>query len=169
VDAYPDELFSGTIEEVRFSSTETQNVVTYPVIIAAPNPDLKLLPGMTASISFVVDERRDVLKIPNAALRFYPEIKHVREEDKKILEGTEWLKSDDSQEQEDTNLSASEKADARKKRNRRHVWMAEQDKLRAVEVTIGISDSQSSELITGDLKRDDQLVTGINPKQGWGG
>ena len=48
VDAYPDDLFEGKIEEIRLSSTTTQNVVTYPVVVVAPNPDRKLLPGMTA-------------------------------------------------------------------------------------------------------------------------
>ncbi len=87
VDAYLDDLFQGTIEEIRFSSTSTQNVVTYPVIVAAANLDLKLLPGMTASLSFRVDERKHVIKIPNAALRFFPESKYVREADRKLLEG----------------------------------------------------------------------------------
>ncbi len=169
VDAYSDELFNGTIEEVRFSSTETQNVVTYPVIVAAPNPDLKLLPGMTASISFVVDQRQQVLKVPNAALRYYPETKLVREADRKLLEGAGWQQDDDPQEQQDTNLSAPEKAEARRKRNRRHVWMADGELLRAVEVVIGISDSRFSEVVSGDVHENDMLVTGIEPKPSWGG
>src|SRR5205823_14433646 len=52
VDAYPDDLFAGTIFQIRQNSTTSQNVVTYPVVVAAPNPDLKLLPGMTASLAF---------------------------------------------------------------------------------------------------------------------
>ena len=78
-------------------------------------------------------------------------------------------KEDRPGKQEDTTLSAPEKAEARRKRNRRHVWIAEGDKLRAVEVTIGISDSQHSEVVAGDLKESDSLVTGIEPKKGWGG
>ena len=77
VDAYPDDLFEGEIEQVRISSTTTQNVVTYPVVVAAPNPELKLLPGMTASLSFLINRKTDVLRISNAALRFYPDIKQV--------------------------------------------------------------------------------------------
>lgn len=173
VDAYPEELFTGTIEEVRFSSTETQNVVTYPVIVAAPNPDLKLLPGMTASISFEVDQRKQVLKVPNAALRFFPDAKYVRPADRKLLEGAEWQQprdqQQDQQEQQSTNLSAAEKADARRERNRRHVWMAEGDLLRAVEVVTGISDSRYSEVVSGDVHNGDQLITGIESKSGWGG
>lgn len=167
VDAYPEDLFTGTIEEIRFSSTETQNVVTYPVVVAAPNPDLKLLPGMTAAISFRVDERHDVVKIPNAALRFYPDVKYVRKEDQKLLEGTDW---DKSEADEDTGaLSAEEKAEARKKQNRRHVWIVEGDKLRALEVTIGLSDSKFTELAEGNLQSGTKLVTGIEPRQAFGG
>ena len=69
VDAYPDDLFEATIKEVRFSSTTTQNVVTYPVVISASNPDLKLLPGMTASISCHMELKTKVLKSANAGLR----------------------------------------------------------------------------------------------------
>jgi len=159
VDAYPDDLFEGEIEEVRFSSSTTQNVVTYPVIVAAPNPDLKLLPGMTANLSFQVDERKDVLKIPNAALRFYPESQHVREQDRKLLEGAEQDTEDDQA--TDLPLSARERAEARQSRNRRHVWVAEGEFLKAIEVHVGLSDSRFTELVSGDLKETQELVTGL--------
>jgi HlyD family secretion protein len=166
VDAYRDDLFEGVVEEIRFSSTELQNVVTYPVIVAAPNPDLKLLPGMTASISFRVDESEDVIRIPNAALRFYPDVKHVRKEDRKLLEGKDW--EQESDQNDDAAMSAIEKAAARKKRNRRHVWVVDGEFLRAIEVETGLSDSKYSELVSGDLKEGQKLVTGIEPKQGLG-
>jgi len=168
VDAYPDDLFEGEIEEVRFSSNELQNVVTYPVIVAASNPELKLLPGMTASISFRVDERDDVVKIPNSALRFYPDKKNVRKEDQKLLEGTDWEK-ENKEETPDVLLSAEEKAEMRKSRNKRHVWVAEGSKLKAVAVVTGLSDSKFTELVSGDITPNTKLVTGINPKKGWGG
>ncbi|HAP08771.1 MAG TPA: efflux RND transporter periplasmic adaptor subunit, partial [Planctomycetaceae bacterium] len=79
VDAYPDEVFrDAMIEQIRISPTVSQNVVTYPVIVATPNPDLKLLPGMTASLTFQVSELKGILKIPNEALRFNPEKAQVR-------------------------------------------------------------------------------------------
>ncbi|MBI2477131.1 MAG: efflux RND transporter periplasmic adaptor subunit [Planctomycetia bacterium] len=162
VDAYRDDLFEGRIAEIRFSSTELQNVVTYPVIVAAPNPDLKLLPGMTASISFRVDESEDVIRIPNAALRFYPDVKHVREEDKKLLEGKDWEREAD--ENDEAVVSAIERADARKKRNRRHVWVVDGEFLKATEVETGLSDSKYTELVSGDLKEGQKLVTGVEPK-----
>jgi HlyD family secretion protein len=159
VDAYTD-LFAGVIEEVRLSSTTTQNVVTYPVIVAAPNPELKLLPGMTASISFEVDRREEVVKIPNSALRFFPQLQHVREEDRPLLEGKQVEKADDEQ-ITDSALAANERVAARKKRNRRHVWIQAGAKLKAVEVETGISDSYFTELVSGELKPGDKLVIGI--------
>ena len=164
VDAYPDELFEGRIHEVRFNSTTTQNVVTYPVIVAAPNPDLKLLPGMTASLSFQVAYRENVTKVPNAALRFYPDAKHVRADDIPILEGhrqTTADRNDDQAQHASTSMSADDRSQLRKNRDRRHVWVQDKDKLRAIAVTTGLSDSHHTELIDGDLKSDDVLVIGI--------
>ncbi len=160
VDAYPDDLFTGRIEQIRFSSTVTQNVVTYPVVVAAPNPDLKLLPGMTAELSFQIEKKEDVLCVPNAALRFYPKMEYVRESDRTILEGAE----DEAREAEEgTNLSAQQKKEAITKRNRRHVWVAEGDKLRAVPIVMGISDSRFTEIVSGELTEGEQLVAGIKP------
>ncbi|MFZ4523734.1 MAG: efflux RND transporter periplasmic adaptor subunit [Bacteroidales bacterium] len=72
VDAYPDLTFDGTVRQVRLQPVVTQNVVNYTVIIDVPNPDLKLLPGMTANITVMVREEKDVLKVPATALRFSP-------------------------------------------------------------------------------------------------
>lgn len=164
VDAYPEKLFTGTIHEIRLSSTALQNVVTYPVIVSAPNPDLDLLPGMTASLSFQVDHRDDVVKIPNSALRFYPNAKHVRPADLPILEGQGISSSSsgpDEASSSEQSMSAEERSQLRRDRHRRHVWVAEGDLLRAVEVVTGLSDSQSTEMIEGTLKEGDILVTGI--------
>lgn len=158
VDSYPDELFEGEIEQIRVSSNEVQGVVTYPVVVAAANPDRKLLPGMTASISFEVEAKKDVLKIPNSALRFYPEdVQWVREEDRKLLDGSRWKTSDETD--SDTVLSAQEKAEAQRKKNKRHVWVKEGDFLRAVEVITGISESRYTVMEEGELEEGDQLVT----------
>jgi HlyD family secretion protein len=160
VDAYPDDLFTGKIEQIRFSSTTTQNVVTYPVIVAAPNADLKLLPGMTAALSFQVAEKKDVLCAPNAALRFYPKPEIVRREDRKLLDGVDEEQEDQAEEAEP---SAREKAEAGAKRERRHVWVANGDFLRAIEVVIGISDNRYTEIVSGKLDEGQMLVTGIKP------
>jgi hypothetical protein len=117
---------------------------------------------MTPSISFEVDRREKVIKIPNSALRFFPQVQRVRKEDQPLLEG----RASESQQQEqapDMTLSAQERAEARRKRSRRHVWMQEGAKLRAIEVRTGLSDSQFTELVSGELKLGDKLVIGIQP------
>jgi|HubBroStandDraft_6_1064221.scaffolds.fasta_scaffold180189_2 HlyD family secretion protein len=165
VDAYPDKVFTGSILEIRLSSTTEQNVVTYPVVVATPNPDLDLLPGMTASLSFQVEKRPDVVKVPNAALRFYPTAKQVRPEDVPILEGRAEMNSDaDSGSQPSLQgVSVTERNRLRKEREKRHVWVVDGELLRAVEVSAGMSDGQFTEVLHGNLKPGDELVTGIKP------
>ena len=75
VDAYPEQNFRGTIAQIRLNATVNQNVVTYPVIIDVPNPDLELRPAMTANVTIDVAVVKDVLRVPNAALRWRPEEK----------------------------------------------------------------------------------------------
>jgi HlyD family secretion protein len=165
VDAYPDDLFEGTIFQIRMSATTTQNVVTYPVIGSAPNPDLKLLPDMTANLSFQVEETaEDTIRIPNAALRFYPQREQVRPEDHPLLDGVEESQEDEDLASDGTR-SALEKAEAAEKRNRRHVWVKEGEFLKAVEVVTGLMDSKYTEMVSGDLTEDQELVTGIKPKR----
>ncbi len=77
VNAYPDEKFAGTVEQIRLSPVTTSTVVTYTVIINAPNPDQKLLPGMTADIVIYAEEHNDVLTIPYKALKFMPETEYL--------------------------------------------------------------------------------------------
>ncbi|HEY2253220.1 MAG TPA: efflux RND transporter periplasmic adaptor subunit, partial [Planctomycetaceae bacterium] len=160
VDAYTDELFQGTIQEVRMNATTTQNVVTYPVIVAASNPDLKLLPKMTANISFQVGDRNDVVKIPNSALRFYPNPAHVRPADLALVEGHQDREDAQQATQSEQSTSAQERSELRRERNRRHVWVADVEELRAVEVVTGLSDSRFTEMVEGNLKPGDKLVTG---------
>ena len=72
VDAYPGQTFRGSVMQVRHSPTNVQNVITYTVVIAVDNPDMKLFPGMTANVRLVTDRLSGVLKVPSAALRFRP-------------------------------------------------------------------------------------------------
>lgn len=165
VDAYRDELFSGVIKEIRLSSTETQNVVTYPVIVTAANPDLKLLPGMTANLTFQVEEREDALRIPWASLRFFPRPEMVRDEDRALIEGER-----NEPRTEDNVASSSESPSveelvAARKAQKRHVWVQDGEKLRAVEVELGISDYRFAELLRGDLKAGQQVVVGTESKK----
>ncbi len=73
VDAYPDKTFKGKVSETRIAPIIVQNVVTYDVVVMVANPELMLKPGMTANVSIIYAQRNGVLRIPNAALRFYPE------------------------------------------------------------------------------------------------
>ena len=72
VDAYPNTVFKGAVREIRKAPINVQNVITYDVVIAVRNEDLKLFPGMTANVKILVDQRHEVLKVPNAALRYRP-------------------------------------------------------------------------------------------------
>jgi HlyD family secretion protein len=72
VDAFRNQLFTGTVDQIRQTPQVQQNVVTYTVVVRAANPDLRLLPGMTANARFIIDRRSDVITVPNAALRFAP-------------------------------------------------------------------------------------------------
>ncbi len=167
IDAYPDRIFEeGKILQIRLSSTEKQNVITYPVIVATPNKDLSLLPGMTANLSFQIVHKADVLKVPNSALRFYPPKREwVHPDDRDILDGIEELnQAQQSQSSQSQNRSASERAEMAKQRMRRHVWVYRAGQLRAVPIVTGISDSRTTELIEGELQQGDELVVGEKPK-----
>ncbi len=162
VDAYADQLFDqGKIIEVRLSSKEEQNVITYPVIVETPNIGMKLLPGMTANLSFQINKRENVKKIPNAAIRFYPARERVHPEDRYILDGFE-----DQKRIADTPkmMSADEKAESSQALTKRHVWIEEGKFLRAKEIKIGISDNRFTELLEGDLQDGQALVVGEKPK-----
>lgn len=85
VDAYPDDKFAGTVEQIRLSPVTTSNVVTYTVIINAQNPELKLLPGMTANIVIYVEEDRDVLVVPYKAVKFTPDQEYMAKMSKELM------------------------------------------------------------------------------------
>lgn len=167
VDAYPDRIFeNGRILQIRLSSSEEQNVITYPVIVTTPNPDMRLLPGMTANLSFQIRHKEDAIKIPNAALRFYPPKRDwVHEDDRAILDGIQELASAQrGQSSQSRNRSATERTEMAQQRERRHVWIVQDGLLRAVPVVTGISDSRTTELVEGKLKEGDELVVGEMPK-----
>ena len=165
VDAYPDDLFSGVVNQVRLNPETVQNVVTYTVVVEAPNRDLKLIPGMTASLSFQIEKHAGMLRVPNAALRFYPRPEQVHEQFRHLLDGTDPLGQPEVQtEAGDGERSAQQKVEASRTRNRRHVWVIDGDLLSAVEVVVGISDNENTELISGELKEGAMLVSGLRPK-----
>lgn len=148
VDAYPERKFSGTVIQVRNAPQIVQNVVTYDVVVSVDNADLALKPGMTASLSVVTAQREDVLKIPQAALRFSPPSQRKN--------GT----SPES-EMNDSRPQARTKSD-KKPGEPPQVWMQSPGhELTAVPVQTGISDETFAELVTGNLKEGDVVVTGV--------
>jgi HlyD family secretion protein len=128
VDAYPDVTFKGIVSQVRNSPTIVQNVVTYDVVIKVDNPDLKLKPGMTANVSIVLIGIKNILKIPNAALRFSPAVK-----DKGRTQG----------QQKGKGLG---------------VWVLENGNAKRVPVKTGISDGNYTELVSGGISEGQELI-----------
>lgn len=133
VDAFPDEYFEGAVTQVRLEPIVTSNVVTYEVVIDAPNPDLKLKPGLTASITVLIHEKTDVLMIPLRALRFQPEDEYeqpLKPESGKTAPG---MKS---------------------------VWVQTAGNLINKNVRLGISDGIYAEVTEG-LQAGERVITGI--------
>jgi len=139
VDAYPGHIFQGTVSSIRKAPINVQNVVTYDVVIAASNPDLKLFPGMTANVKILIDRHNDVLRIPNAALRFHPPDAAPRT----------------AQRAQSGQPGARRQAVA----DQQTVWvMAGNEKPRPVAVTTGLTDGTYTEVSGGGLKPGDEVV-----------
>ncbi|MBM4146747.1 MAG: efflux RND transporter periplasmic adaptor subunit [Nitrospira sp.] len=124
VDAYPDHVFKGKVWQVRNAPITVQNVVTYDVVIKVDNPELKLKPGMTANVSIIISTKKDVLKIPNASLRFKP----------------------------------SEKGMVTSEKKGPGVWILAMDKPKRIPVSLGISDGNYAELVSGEIKEGQELI-----------
>ncbi len=160
VDAYQDERFDGTIEQIRKNSTTTQNVVTYPVVVAAPNPDLKLLPGMTATIDFQVGEKYEALRIPNAVFWFYPKVEQVRPEDRELFYVASGDKQTDQPKIKESSFDEEENAQPH---NHRQVWVVDGDFLKAVSIVTGLIGTKYTEVVSGDLSDGVLVVAGVQP------
>jgi HlyD family secretion protein len=162
VDAYPSDVFQGTIRQIRFNPTTVQNVVTFTVVVEAANPELKLLPDMTANLTFQIERKTDVLLVPNSAFRFFPKPEQVCERDRPLLEAIEA----DSQWQRKGGPSdrAKERGDPktpRPDRTHKYVWIAEGDLLAAVPIEIGLSDKTNTEILAGKLTPGQEIITGL--------
>jgi len=129
VDAYPATTFRGQVTVVRKAPIITQNVVTYDVVIAVSNPDLKLFPGMTANARILTTKADDTFKVPNAVLRLHPSAAVLKQ----------------------VGLSASPAG-------KQQIYVLQNGKLKAVPVTFGISDGQSTAVTSEDLQTGEQVV-----------
>ncbi|MFO0876828.1 MAG: efflux RND transporter periplasmic adaptor subunit [Gemmataceae bacterium] len=158
VDAYPHDLFEGTIYQIRRNSTTNQNVVTYPVVVRTTNPRLKLLPGMTANLSFLVETKENLLRVPAAALRFAPPLLQVHPEDRALLTVTPEKNNQDS----GSRISAGQKAALARGRSQRVVWVKDGEWLRGKKITLGVTDTQFAELIEGNIAEGEELITGLD-------
>lgn len=143
VDAYPDDIFTGTVTQVRLNPTTTSNVVTYEVIVKAPNPDLKLIPGMTANLTIYTLELDDVIAVPLKALKFEP----IPDEN------------------EESDLP---KAIPLSQPVKHSVWILKDDKLVQTEVQIGVANNIYQQITSG-LNPGEKIALQYNeimPKKG---
>ena len=152
VDAYPDVTFPGKVSEIRNAPTTVSNVVTYDVVIRVANPEHKLKPGMTANVSIITATERDVLKIPNAALRF----KWTPPE-----KGPDQGKGGAPNRQVQAGGAPNKRVQAGGEANgqkTRTVWVLENQKPHRVPLTLGISDGNSTAVLSGELKEGDTVI-----------
>ena len=170
VDAYPDEEFRGRISQMRLNATVTQNVVTYPVIIEVPNPDEKLRPKMTANVTIDVARVRDVLRIPNSALRFKPDVAAGAPATTTASGGQRTASSGSNPEAAAAQMGQRRRgiggagAPFMKTQGPRPqtVWtMSADKKLTPVEIRTGISDGHFTEVVSGNVKPGDSIVIGL--------
>lgn len=162
VDAYPKDKFKGTVEQVRLNATMSQNVVTYTVVVTFDNSDLKLLPYMTANLQFEVEQRRNVLKVPNAALRWKPRLDQVSSDDREsvaeLLSGKTGGKEKPPAATSAGDTAAGKTAKDRDDRGR--VWVKEGNFVRHADVRIGVSDGTMTEISGSGVDEGSEVVLG---------
>ena len=129
VDAFQQRKFVGKVKQIRLNPTIQENVVTYNVVAMVDNDDGALLPGMTANINFIVMQKNDVLRVPNAALRYQPK-----------------------------DLDSSEGNKAARPGNRSTLYLFAQDQVEPASVTTGISDGNFTEIVDGDINAGDKVI-----------
>lgn len=160
VDAYPGQVMRGTVREIRSAPIVVQNVVNYNAVIAVDNPEQKLKPGMTATVSILVAQRQNVLKIPKAALRFQPQLTpHEREQ---FI--TAFPKQQVASVSNGLGLAPRKSWQITPK-----VWTpTPEGALWPIAMHLGINDDQFSELQDGNLQEGQELIIGLNDNDGHG-
>lgn len=178
VDAFPSEEFKGAIQQMRLNPVNVQNVVTYNVVIDVSNPEQKLKPGMTANLTVTIDERNDVLKVPNSALRFTPQTTDAAQTrsgngQRRQRQNADGAQQDGAVQQQQGGDANAQQNNARAQFARptepvlpgqlRRVWVMSADgKPESRRIKIGLSDGSSTEIVEGDLREGDVVVTGQN-------
>jgi HlyD family secretion protein len=182
VDAFPDENFTGKVSQVRYAPEIVQNVVTYTTIVEVNNPELKLRPGMTATVSVVTGEAKNVLRVPNSALRFNPSLspeemrelmESMRQEMRERREGSS--RPEGSRPGEDAHRQATQRPGSgqhasgmrgfsmqgARMRQFARVWMEDESgKLKMAFVRTGVTDNSYTEVVSGSLKEGQLVITG---------
>jgi HlyD family secretion protein len=172
VDAYPQERFRGKVRQIRNAPQSVQNVVTYDAVIDVDNPDLKLKPGMTANVTFVHAEKTDVLRVPNAALRFRPPVGLSKAAASAIASAPASSAAADPaasaerprRSREGGQRDAAWQGGGRGPRDEpdtRTVWALSGAEPFPVRIHTGISDGTMTEITEGDLHPGDQLITEV--------
>jgi HlyD family secretion protein len=168
VDAFPGKEFDGKIEQMRLNPVNVQNVVTYNVVIDVNNPEQKLKPGMTANLTITIDERNNVLKVPNSALRFTPQDAN-RQRTGAGGQGQGQGQGRRQQQQQGDNAAGGNSGENRfapasapvLPGQVRVVWVQGQNgKPERRRITVGLSDGSATEVADGDLKEGDMVITG---------
>lgn len=169
VDAYPDREFSATMRQFRLAANVVQNVVTYNVVLDVENKDELLKPGMTAQVRLVVGNRPDVLRIPTAALRFRLSDEEIERQQKKDKKDN---KDKDENKAADTAALPAPAADEdiafRSKGETARIFkiykLDDKNDAKPVDVKIGLSNFRFTEVLSGDLKVGDKVVTRARAK-----
>jgi HlyD family secretion protein len=178
VDAFPGKDFDGKIQQMRINPQNVQNVVTYNVVIDVNNPEQKLKPGMTANLTIAIDERNNVLKVPNAALRFMPQDATGQRSGAGTGngngQGRRSQQTDGSAGSTRTTPSGQQGQQGNGGESRfapatapvlegqtRLVWVLGQDgKPQSRRIKVGLTDGIATEVVEGDLNEGDMVITG---------
>jgi HlyD family secretion protein len=169
VDAYPDQVFHGTISQIRLNATVNQNVVTYPVIIGVSNPDLALRPNMTANVSIDVATVKDVVRVPNAALRFRPDEKEIAGAATRagvtptpVSPEERLARSAGDRGPAGAMKQFNQTAGGNKRKAGQTVYtVAPGGEPKAVEIRAGVTDGRNTQVLSGDLKVGDTVIVGL--------
>jgi len=174
VEAYPNDIFWGTVRQVRYAALVQSNVVSYTAVLDVDNSSLKLLPGMTATCSIIVGEAKNVLRVPNTALRFNPNLK--QEELQKLMKAAlEEMMAKRQQSGQARPGGGQTTAGPRpgmgmpgasgqqtQRRNPPKVWtLDEKGNLKIIFVRTGMTDTSYTEIVDGNLKEGDEVIVGI--------
>ncbi|HEY9856570.1 MAG TPA: efflux RND transporter periplasmic adaptor subunit, partial [Stenomitos sp.] len=163
VDAFPGETFKGRVRQIRNAPQTVQNVVTYDAVLDVENPEQKLKPGMTANVSFLYDSRKDVLRVPNAALRFQMPRPEGRANRPQGTGDRPRASGEGAPGMGDRSQGGSEGKMRRVRwqlaEGQKRIWVLQDGRPRPVVITPGLTDGSFTEVVDGKLEEGDQVVT----------